>query len=243
MMQLKGLEQYRMSSGVGQRVHTPCRVKDAGVVFRQEYRRNGGAEIALCKTDIHNGKFRAVLGRQTDGLLDSARYATNSKSVVANYFIQHVCYKQIVLNDQDAFHCVILQGYRETFTNESLWPEEKPIGLSSQYRSFRYIRNKLARQQVPHRAVMPLPTARRPHATSVERSGNGTRGCRTRRLYLAHDGQHVGREGVRACFVRRRALGLSLGQIGAVAQLRAGRLLGREGNAGAVGNQAAFLLV
>ena len=90
-------------------------------------------------------------------------------------------------------------------------------------RSFRYARNELARQRVLHRAVMPLPTARRPQATSVERSGDGTRGCRTRRLYLLHDGQHFGREGIGTCFVRRRTLGLSLGQIGAVAQLRAGR--------------------
>jgi hypothetical protein len=52
------------------------------------------------------------------------------------------------------------------------------------------------RQQVTHRAVMPCPTARRPHAAVIQRRSDGTERGRTRRLNLARDRQQVGGEGV-----------------------------------------------
>jgi hypothetical protein len=74
------------------------------------------------------------------------------------------------------------------------------------------------RQQVAHRAVMPCPAARRANAPVVQRLGDGAERGRTRRLYLAHDGQHVGGKGVRGLTVCRYALCLCLGQIGPVPQ-------------------------
>jgi len=41
-------------------------------------------------------------------------------------------------------------------------------------------------------------------------------GACTRRLYLSHDGQHIGREGVRRLPVCRHALRLRIGEIGPV---------------------------
>jgi hypothetical protein len=50
------------------------------------------------------------------------------------------------------------------------------------------------RQQVLHRVVVPIATARRPHAAVVQCLGDGTEAGHTRRLQLPHDRQHFRRE-------------------------------------------------
>ena len=89
-------------------------------------------------------------------------------------------------------------------------------------------RSARPRQQIAHRAVVPSPAARRPHAPVIQRRGDGAERGRTRRLYLAHDGQHVGGEGVRCLPVGRYALGLCVGQVGPVSQNGTLRLLLRQ---------------
>ena len=81
------------------------------------------------------------------------------------------------------------------------------------------------RQQIPHRRVIPSPTARRADTASVQRRGDGPVCRSTRRLDLANDRRHIRREGVCRRPVRRRALRLGLAEIGRVAQLRPLRLL------------------
>jgi hypothetical protein len=66
---------------------------------------------------------------------------------------------------------------------------------------------------------MSSATAGRSHATLVQRRCDGAERGRARGLYLAHDGQHVGGEGVRGLPVCRNALGLRVGQIGPVPQV------------------------
>jgi hypothetical protein len=65
---------------------------------------------------------------------------------------------------------------------------------------------------------MPCATPRRSDASCIEGGGNRTVGCRTRRLYLPHDGQYVRSEAVSRHSVRCRTHGLRLAQIGAVAK-------------------------
>ena len=72
---------------------------------------------------------------------------------------------------------------------------------------------------------MPSPTARRAHASVIQRVGNGAKRGRTCRLYLAHNRQHVGGEGVCRLPIGRYALGLRVGQVSPVSQNRALRLL------------------
>jgi hypothetical protein len=75
---------------------------------------------------------------------------------------------------------------------------------------------------------MPSPAPRRADAPVVQRVGDCPERGGTRRLYLADDGQHVGRECIRRLPVCRYALRLGGGQVGPVPQESALRLFMRE---------------
>jgi hypothetical protein len=65
---------------------------------------------------------------------------------------------------------------------------------------------------------MPSPAPRCAYAPVVQRVGDCPERGRTRRLNLAHDGQHVRGERVRCLSIYRYALGLCFGQVGPVPQ-------------------------
>jgi len=69
------------------------------------------------------------------------------------------------------------------------------------------------RQQIPHRRVIPSPTARRADTASVQCCGDSPRRSGAGGLYLAHHRQHVRRKGLCCRPVDRYALRLHVGQI------------------------------
>jgi hypothetical protein len=58
-------------------------------------------------------------------------------------------------------------------------------------------RSARPRQQIAHCAMVARSAPRRPHAPVIQGRRNSAERGRTRHLYLAHDWQHVGGEGVR----------------------------------------------
>jgi hypothetical protein len=65
---------------------------------------------------------------------------------------------------------------------------------------------------------MPSTAARCAHAPVIQRLSDSSKRGRPRRLYLTHDGQHVGGKGVRCLTVGSHALGLRIGKVGSVSQ-------------------------
>ena len=84
------------------------------------------------------------------------------------------------------------------------------------------------RQQIANRAIVPIPASGGADASIIQSLSNGAMGRRTRSLYLADDGQHVGSERIRCLSVCRHALCLRNPKIGEVSQNGALRLLLRQ---------------
>jgi len=103
-------------------------------------------------------------------------------------------------------------------------------------------RSTRSRQEIAHRTIVPNSTARRADAPVIECLSYRAMGACTRRLYLSHDGQHIGREGVRRLPVCRHALRLRIGEIGPVPKNGALRLFLSQSCPGPVCDQCSLFL-